>query len=190
MTRQQMETRINKEIEFPKSTNNMADTDLIAYYNECFTTLPNTITVYHGSDKPLSIEDIQLPGFRKSCDFGQGFYLTNNKYIAEEWVASKPLPIVNQYTLDLAGLKHIENEEWLNVVLAHRQNIRDVIYKHNLIKGKIADDRLFPTLSRYMEGDITRVTKLDKTMRDIQRKHGNSGLYVDEIEIRGDTLYV
>jgi hypothetical protein len=47
--------------------------------------------LYHGGDSALPVENIQFPGLRVNCDFGQGFYLAENKEAAEEWNRKKLL---------------------------------------------------------------------------------------------------
>ena len=57
------------------------------------------IPVYHGSSKIMDIPDIQFPGPREDCDFGRGFYVTQHKITAEEWVLKEETPVINKYTL-------------------------------------------------------------------------------------------
>jgi len=114
------------------------------------------ITLYHGSDKEVKVEDIILPGPRKECDFGAGFYLTDRREIAEEWVCNKDNPIVNEYRLDISKetILHLEDRDWLHVVLAHRDSLCKVRFKSNVIVGEIADDKLFQSLSAFSDGLI------------------------------------
>ena len=116
----------------------------------------NLIKVYHGSDKVLPIEDIILPNARNSYDFGQGFYLTTNQDIAEEWSSLRSkFNIVNIYELDLADSIHILDYTWLDVVVRHRTKVFDVLFYNNIIIGKIADDCLMDSLTQYLDGAIT-----------------------------------
>ena len=63
---------------------------------------PETVSLrlYHGIGRIVGINDIVFPGPRQNCDFGNGFYLTKNEGIAEEWVKDEAKPYINAYTLN------------------------------------------------------------------------------------------
>jgi len=116
----------------------------------------NTITLYHASDMVIKTEDILFPGPRENCDFGPGFYLTEDKRIAEEWVFRLDSPMINvyEYTLDTSPILHLEGEDWIRVILAYRKRLSNVHFSSNVIYGLIADDRLFPSLTLFLNGTI------------------------------------
>lgn len=114
--------------------------------------------VYHGSS-----QEVQKPNLlhgRVDTDFGLGFYLTEDKRMAEKWAVGKNISIVNKYDLNLEGLNVVRlglSEQWLEFVTSNRGfndkkfNIDDV----DVIIGPTADDKMFNTISNYMSGFIT-----------------------------------
>ena len=114
----------------------------------------NDIVVYHASDNVIAIEDIVLPGPRSICDFGPVFYLTPNKQISEEWVTGCATPIINRYvlTLDSSSLLHLENDDWIRVIVSFRKTFGKISFKSNIIMGLIADDRLMISLNSFLNG--------------------------------------
>ena len=113
------------------------------------------ILLYHASEKTIHTQDIQLPGPRENCDFGPGFYLTEDKHIAEEWVSTLHNPFINiyEYTPSTPVL-HLAGEDWIRVILGFRKKTLNVNFTSNIIWGLIADDRLFPSLDQFLEGTI------------------------------------
>lgn len=110
--------------------------------------------LYHGSKDIVKTPD--LSHSRSDIDFGCGFYLTEDKNMAKKWVSNKNSQqyIVNQYKLDLNGLKvyHFEKtKEWLDFVASNRGysdkkfDISDI----DVLIGPTADDRLYTTLQFY-----------------------------------------
>jgi len=69
-----------------------------------------TLTLYHGSDKTKTIEDLKFPGPRINCDFGPGFYLAESKETAEEWVRRNETPVINVYSLTFDTKESIERK--------------------------------------------------------------------------------
>lgn len=113
------------------------------------------ITLYHASDKIVRVEDVLFPGPRENCDFGSGFYLTEDKRIAEEWVFRLDTPYINvfEYTPVTPPL-HLEGEDWIRVILGFRKRTLKVHFSSNVIYGLIADDRMFPSLDLFLEGTL------------------------------------
>lgn len=84
------------------------------------------IILYHGSP-----EENFTPEYGKGKDkhdYGRGFYLTDNKELAQEWAVCIPNTIsgwVHKYELDCTGLKILDFEEkgilvWLAELMKHR----------------------------------------------------------------------
>ena len=111
------------------------------------------IILYHGGDKPMPTAHIQRPGPRADCDFGQGFYLTPDKHIAEEWVRKKQPPIISVYELTYSPQEvlHLAGDDWLRVIIGCRENAYPVRFSKNIVIGSIANDRLFPMLGLFMD---------------------------------------
>lgn len=117
----------------------------------------NKLLLYHGGVKTIRLEDIRLPGLREDCDFGQGFYLSQNKDTAEEWVRNKKPPIINvyEYISDPDDEVHLRGYDWLRVILAFRENLYTVTFTKNVIIGAIADDAMQIVLPVFMRGGLT-----------------------------------
>ena len=112
--------------------------------------------LYHGSDKAVQIEDIMIPGPRATCDFGDGFYLTESRRVAEEWVARDSTPVLNTY--DFSALKeevlYLAGEAWLRVIVGFRTGKYRVNLKSPVICGVIANDRMDISLPFFLRGEI------------------------------------
>lgn len=95
-------------------------------------------------------------------DFGKGFYLTEDKRMAQKWACNKVNSIVNMYEADLSSLKvkYLEaDEEWMDYVAYNRTHegsrpFEDVQY--DVIVGPTADDKLFATLDLYADGVLSK----------------------------------
>lgn len=109
--------------------------------------------LYHGTDR--KIEHPNLVFGRKNTDFGQGFYLTNDEFMAKKWAARKGHPIINIYEFDLDNLKIKKlglNKEWLDCVIANRNGEKDLYRDFDVIIGATADDKMFTTIENYENG--------------------------------------
>ena len=115
-----------------------------------------TLTLYHGSDKTKTIEDIKFPGPRFNCDFGPGFYLAERKETAEEWVRGSDEPVVNIYTLTFDTKESIElkGRDWIKVIVGFRESAYKVKFTKNIIIGDIANDKMFSVMPLFMQGII------------------------------------
>lgn len=113
--------------------------------------------LYHGSN--IEVKEPKLIDSEKGKDFGVAFYLTDIKEQAERMAKRKQLIVsvnkksvvsVYEWDEDLTTLSFKEykeaNLEWLDMVLVCRSNAS---YKHNfdIVKGKIADDKVGETVS-------------------------------------------
>ena len=128
--------------------------------------------VYHGST--VTVEKPKLQYGRKNLDFGQGFYLTDMEQQAIDW-AQRPIntgkpQYLNCYELDIQGIITSEyaykifetyNDEWLDFVLANRHGATLPV-RYDVVKGGIANDRVFNTIELYDAGLITREEALSR----------------------------
>ena len=122
--------------------------------------------VYHGSTRDIDIPDIEFPGPREDCDFGRGFYVTEQRAIAEEWVINETTPVINKYLLKVPESKilRLTGRDWLKVVIGFRTNVLQTAFKSPIICGTIADDRLVPSFNAFMGetiGDLRLLECLD-----------------------------
>ena len=114
------------------------------------------LKLYHGSDKPVQIKDIMFPGPRATCDFGNGFYLTESKRVAEEWIVREPDPVLNVYDFSASKQEvlHLTREAWLRAVVGFRTGKYRVIFKSPIVCGIIANDRMDISLPFFLRGEI------------------------------------
>lgn len=116
--------------------------------------------LYHGSDCIVNKPDILHSN--KRLDFGQGFYLTSVKEQAERWAKRKSL--IHQNTTSFINIFEFTEKEhfkikdfmddlnnWLDFVVDCRNG--NSLYKQfDLIKGKVADDKVFRVIDMYKRG--------------------------------------
>ncbi len=118
------------------------------------------MVLYHGSD--IIVKNPRYDKGRKEVDFGMGFYLTEDKKMAQKWACNKDKSILNIYIADLSELKIktlVADGEWLDYVIYNRTHegkkpFDDVDY--DAIIGPTADDKLFATIDLYMDGVISK----------------------------------
>ncbi|MCI8331133.1 MAG: DUF3990 domain-containing protein [Bacilli bacterium] len=128
----------------------------------------NKITLYHGSKNGLT--GCILPNSRETCDFGSGFYMGNNKKQPLTLICNYPNSKIYTLNLDLTNLKIKEFDidlDWALFIAYNRGKMDSIkntkIYnyyksfkkKYDLIIGYIANDKLFMTLDKFFNGEIT-----------------------------------
>ena len=120
--------------------------------------------LYHGSKSGLS-GNIK-PSSRKSCDFGKGFYLGNNKQQCCSLIADHNNPVLYTCSIDSSELtvKHLDGVLWVLFIMKNRGFLEEyrssVVYKqldemssnYDVFVGKIADDSLTDAFSLFIEG--------------------------------------
>lgn len=119
--------------------------------------------LYHGSNQ--MIDRIDLSKSRPNKDFGQGFYLTEDRDQAMRMAEQKVLqsggiPVVNVYEFDDSFLyngklnvKIFEGytEEWANFIVTNRDRSSQIkVHDFDIVVGAIANDRVGVQLFRYM----------------------------------------
>lgn len=118
--------------------------------------------VYHASNVIVDKPDTRHS--RTNLDFGCGFYLTTLKEqaikYAERFSRRGQEAWLNVYELsenyEELKVKTFDsyNEEWLDFVLACRQNNQSEHY--DIIVGGIADDKVFRTIDLYFSNEISK----------------------------------
>jgi hypothetical protein len=155
--------------------------------------------LYHGGDRALPIKNIQFPGIRANCDFGQGFYLAESKETAEEWIRKRKNPIVTVYEYEENPEEQIllEGMDWLKVVLGFREKLFNITFSKNVVVGAIANDDMTISIPAFMLGGIAGIgdVRLIKSLEYC--KLGNQYVFkndatrlrfVDSYELKGDAL--
>lgn len=136
------------------------------------------MVLFHGS--PIIIDRPEYGKGRINNDYGRGFYCTEDKLLAKEWAVDENRDgYVNQYELDLDGLKVIDlnSEEycvlhWITVLLNNRRfdldtplsreayrylsdNFMPELSGADVIRGYRADDSYFSFAQDFINGVIS-----------------------------------
>lgn len=128
------------------------------------------ITLYHGSN--IQIACIDLSKCNPYKDFGQAFYLTDDKNQAMN-VANARVdifggkPVVSSYHFDerlfadgTLSLKSFENysEEWADFIYRHRDEtiVPPYLHPYDVVYGPIANDRVGLQIRNYRLGNIDK----------------------------------
>lgn len=117
--------------------------------------------LYHSSPKSISKPDISFS--RDYLDFGKGFYLTSLyeqavKY-AQRFIRRGQEAWLNSFELDFEDFEwkvlkfESYDKTWLEFVSKCRAGSDNSDY--DIVIGGIANDKVFQTLDRYFEGEIT-----------------------------------
>lgn len=115
---------------------------------------------YHGSDVIVKNPDI-LHSYHH-LDFGVGFYVTSVKEQAERWAKRKAIlngkkkGFVSSYEYDENSSFKIKDfaddlDSWIDFVCECRGG-SEIYKKYDVIKGKVADDKVFRVVDMYKRG--------------------------------------
>lgn len=117
--------------------------------------------VFHGSTEIIRKPDT-LHSYR-NLDFGKGFYVTSVRKQAERWALRKAdlyntkCGIVSVYNFAEPGDSFIQKDfddnmfEWIDFVCSCRNGSSD-FEKYDIIKGKVADDKVYRVVNFYRLG--------------------------------------
>ena len=140
--------------------------------------------LYHGSSVAVSEPEIRATSRR--LDFGLGFYTTTSYDQAKRWSISKAklekngVATVSVFTvpddfLQIKGLDILDfkkaDEQWLDFVIANRTD-EEFAFQHDIVKGPVANDRVFASLNAFESGLIDKPTLL---------KELRTWVYVDQV---------
>ena len=129
-----------------------------------------SITLYHGSKS--GINGNITPTSREHCDFGKGFYMGTEKSQPLTLICNYPNASLYTLNLDLTGLDILDlnlDLDWALFVAYNRGKIdlikgsslynryADLGGNYDIIKGYIANDRMFIVLDRFFSGIITDI---------------------------------
>ncbi len=130
--------------------------------------------VYHGSNMAITKPDI-LHSY-KALDFGQGFYVTTVMEQAIRWAKRKTqmkrngIPTVTVYEMPDSLPDHFKVKafpedlnEWIDFVCRCRDESDDNL-KYDIIKGKVANDKVFRVVSMYHRG----IWDKERTLQEIK----------------------
>ena len=128
--------------------------------------------LYHGST--VEIKEIDLNLSKPNKDFGKGFYLSDNFEQAYEMASYKAgllgtEPYVIKFEFDEKLLKNGTlkvlsfteySKEWADFVFKNRN--QDFSHDYDIVVGPIANDKVGAQIRRFVEGDITFDTFLER----------------------------
>ena len=118
------------------------------------------LKLYHTSNIELKNPDVNYG--RRNADFGGGFYLSDSREFAQKWSGDRK-SIVNEYTLDLTGLrvKHFSlDEEWFEYILNNRAGYPDTLSGIDVVIGPVANDTLYDTYGIITSGLVSKEDSL------------------------------
>ena len=127
--------------------------------------------VFHGSYAKIEQPDLSFS--REALDFGRGFYVTTMRDQAVRWALrwqrrNRPA-IVNPYIFHDEMLSELDirvkdfpvyDREWLRFVADNRSGLRRARY--DIVRGGIANDRVFNTLELFFAKLIPEDEALDR----------------------------
>ena len=94
---------------------------------------------------------------RKNADFGEGFYLSDDKNFSMRWSRKRynQKTYINIYELDTTGLKikrFRRDKYWFRYIVLNRQGFKDKYKDYDVIIGPIANDTIFETYGMITSG--------------------------------------
>ena len=127
---------------------------------------------YHGSKRGLE-GAIRADRGNPAADFGAGFYMGTDAHQPQTLICGGPSPVLYTLDLDPSGLKVYEFQpglDWALFVAFCRglipdrfletpfaRRYREIQGDYDLIRGKIANDRIFNTVQAFFRGELTDV---------------------------------
>ena len=130
--------------------------------------------LYHGSH--IEVKNPKIITSSRVGDFGRGFYTTSSLEQARRWAQiraiqeNQPSGIVTVFDVPdqlfvhpELQIKSFENadEVWLDFVLANRKDV-DFEHEFDLVRGPVADDRVYVCLNMLEDGLADRETVIRK----------------------------
>lgn len=121
--------------------------------------------LYHGSNQ--IIKQIDLSKSRPAKDFGQAFYLSEDKFQAEEMAVFKTetfggTVVVNEFEFDDSVLSDSDlkivrfesyTEEWARFILDNRAS-KETLHDYDIVYGPIANDKIGRQIFNFQAGYI------------------------------------
>lgn len=135
------------------------------------------IRLFHGSRSGLN--GPIAPISRDKCDFGTGFYMGTVVWQPLTLIHNEESPVLYTVELDLSDLRVLElgaDLTWALVIAYYRGKlekykdlplynaIQSYVSGYDVIKGLIANDRMFVVLDRFFQGDITDAALIHSLM--------------------------
>ena len=130
--------------------------------------------LYHGSY--IEVKNPKILTSSRVGDFGRGFYTTSSFEQARRWAQIRAMQedlsagLVTVFDVPDQLFIHPElriktfetaDEEWLDFVLANRKNV-DFDHEFDIVKGPVANDRVYVCLNMLEDGLADRETVIKK----------------------------
>ena len=130
--------------------------------------------LYHGSH--IEVKNPKIITSSRIGDFGRGFYTTSNLEQARRWAQiraiqeNQPSGVVTVFDVPDHLFSHPElqiksfenaNDVWLDFVLANRKDV-DFDHEFDIVRGPVADDRVYVCLNMLEDGLADRETVIRK----------------------------
>ena len=130
--------------------------------------------LYHGSH--IEVKNPKIFSNSRSGDFGRGFYTTSSLAQARRWAQirakqeDQPFGVVTVFDAPDHLFAHPElqiksfeaaDEVWLDFVLANRKDV-DFEHEFDLVRGPVANDRVYVCLNLLEDGLADRETVIKK----------------------------
>jgi len=114
--------------------------------------------LYYTGYQAIPSPDVMIG--RINADFGQGFYLTENRAFALGWAPPKAgqTVYINTYDLDLTGLHVVRlrrDRTWSDYILNNRRALEDTMKEADVIVGPIANDTIYDTIGIITSGMLS-----------------------------------
>ena len=111
--------------------------------------------LYHVGYQEIREPDVHYG--RKNADFGQGFYLTDDREFSLRWAKERrgSAVIINTYELDMDGLVAHDfrrDVTWFRYIMDNRAGKTDSLPEADVIIGPIANDIIYNTLGIISSG--------------------------------------
>lgn len=108
----------------------------------------SVLRLYHTGFQVIETPDLKIG--RKNADFGQGFYLSDDREFSRRWARERrgQATYVNAYELETEELriKGLDRDgEWFSCIYANRTNQGDPLPDYDVIIGPIANDTMYDT---------------------------------------------
>ena len=125
--------------------------------------------LYHGSSVVVQAPDVDHS--REKIDFGRGFYVTPVYGQAVKWAErfkdAGDRAYLSVYEFDesaLTGMRTLDfpehNGEWLDFIVSCRMGNDTGLF--DVIRGGVANDKVFDTCELYFRGLISKETAIDR----------------------------
>ncbi len=117
-----------------------------------------SMVLYHTGFGVIEKPDIRIG--RRNADFGQGFYLSDDREFSKRWARTRKgfRTYQNAYELDIQGLRvkrFTRDAEWFGFIRANRSGLSDITADYDVIIGPVANDTLYDTWGIITGGQLS-----------------------------------